>query len=242
MALVVPPPTTIPNALNPTTAAVERDTQQREITPAVTAQQASASTADSTSQQPLDYPLKSPSQHGKGSSQQGYQGEAVTTDDNPSAEAVDSAVLTAKEQTLAEDALQLAVDPHAPPEVIIHQALRLKQQILARSNLDAPDRWLLSEANDLIRHALVDLTRRKQIYEVKQAAPAGDSVSAVIKAGSQSVNVSTVALTDLFAVNSNPDSDQSDVSPTVKLAGAVVGQFYEDNIEPALPQQIDLHQ
>jgi hypothetical protein len=61
----------------------------------------------------------------------------------------------------------------------------------------------------------------------------------VLKA--EDVHSNVVALDDLFAYSFDDEADTvtATVSAKSKLAGAVVGYFYGENIAPQLPAQID---
>lgn len=233
MALVIPPPTGMPNALNPTTAAVERDAEKREITPAITPDNASASTADSTAEKDLvNYKSKKgdPERKKKQSSDPSAQ---VSTDDDV-IEYVPSENRTILDE---QGSVTLSIDMTAPPETIITEVLLLRQAILAKPALDISDRQQLAEINYIIKTALADLLRLKQLDEVKVLASQLPQSSGVLKGEAKHSNV--VALDDLFSYSFDDDLSVNPVSAKSKLAGAVVGYFYGENIEPQPPSQID---
>lgn len=238
MALVIPPPTGIPNALNPTTAAVERDAEKREITPAITPDSASASTADSTEEKDLlNYNPK------KNDSDRKHKHDRppaldTATEDDP------SIVIehTVDENETIDDGFErvtLPIDMTDPPEIMIAEALLLRQAILAKSTLNIDDRRKLAEINHIIKTALADLLRLKQLDEVKVLASQLPGAKGVLKG--QSTHSNVVSLDDLFAYSfgDKADSGSASVSAKSKLAGAVVGYFYGENIEPNPPPQID---
>jgi len=235
MVLVIPPPTGIPNALNPTTAAVERDAEKREITPAITPDSASASTSDSTTDKDLiNYNPKKHDPDGK--KKQSHDPLPLDDDDGIVLEHV------AREAEKPVDdfaSIELSIDMTAPPETIIAEVLLLRQVILAKPALKVGDRQQLAEINHIIKTALADLLRLKQLDEVKALASQLPQSGGVLKGEVTHSNV--VALDDLFAASFNDEMDVAteSVSAKSKLAGAVVGYFYGENIEPQPPSQID---
>ncbi|MFT5806928.1 MAG: hypothetical protein ACI9LG_001200 [Moritella dasanensis] len=238
MALVIPPPTGIPNALNPTTAAVERDAEKREITPAITPDSASASTGDSTEEKDLlNYNPKknNPDRKHKSTRNPARDTSADNDPDNDIEHAVD------KNESINDgfERVTLPIDMTDPPEIMIAEALLLRQAILAKSTLNIDDRRKLAEINHIIKTALADLLRLKQLDEVKVLASQLPGAKGVLKGQSSHSNV--VSLDDLFAYSFDDqvDSTSASVSAKSKLAGAVVGYFYGENIEPHPPSQID---
>lgn len=235
MALVIPPPTTIPNALNPTTAAVERDAEKREITPAITPDNASASTADSTAEK--DFVNYAGNKHNSGGNKK------HSSNPEPQAGDDDENGVLAGEGKIAEtsvnelDNLILTVDMTEPAEVIIANILLLRQAILAKKNLSANDRQQLAEINYIIKTALADLLRLKQLDEIKLLA-AQQPRSTEILSG-EVAHVDVIALSELFTASAEHADSESTISAKSKLAGAVVGYFYGENIEPQPPAQID---
>ena len=238
MALVIPPPTTIPNALNPTTAAVERDAEKREITPAITPDSASASTSDSTAEKDLiNYnPKKNDPNHKKKSTSAPTQ---LTADDDDIAVVITEHAGDSDTIEGGSERVTLPVDMTVPPEIIIAEVLLLRQAILAKPTLDIDDRRQLAEINHIIKTALADLLRLKQLDEVKVLASQLPGATGVLKA--EDVHSNVVALDDLFAYSFDDEADTvtATVSAKSKLAGAVVGYFYGENIEPQPPAQID---
>ncbi|MDX2320318.1 MAG: hypothetical protein QNK26_06930 [Moritella sp.] len=238
MALVIPPPTAIPNALNPTTAAVERDAEKREITPAITPDNASASTSDSTAEKNLiNYnPKKNDSNRKK---KPARDRSLLTADDADITTVVEHVSDDVETINDGFDRVILAVDMADPPEIIIAEVLLLRHAILAKSALDTDDRRQLAEINHIIKTALADLLRLKQLDEVKALASRLPGVTGVLKGENTHSNV--VALDDLFTYSFDDEGDDvtAAVSAKSKLAGAVVGYFYGENIEPQLPSQID---
>ncbi len=234
MVLVIPPPTGIPNALNPTTAAVERDAEKREITPAITPDSASASTSDSTTDKDLiNYNPKKNDPDGK---------KKQTHDPSPlDDDGVVFEHVTREAEKPVDDfaSIALLIDMTAPPETIIAEVLLLRQAILAKPALKVGDRQQLAGINHIIKTALADLLRLKQLAEVKALASQLPQSGGVLKGEVTHANV--VALDDLFAASFNDDVDGAagSVSAKSKLAGAVVGYFYGENIEPQPPSQID---
>lgn len=238
MALVIAPPIAIPNALNPTTAAVVRDAEKREITPAITPDNASAATRDSTADKDVVHynPKK-----------QDPEQKKKPNDDPSSPIDVDNANAVVFDHvnregvTSAEDVgrVMLSIDMADPPEIIIAEVLLLRQAILARSTFAVHDRQQLAEINHIIKIALADLLRLKQVDEVKVLASQLPRVKGVLKGRGTDSHV--IALDDLFAysVTDNLNSASVRVSAKSKLAGAVIGYFYGENIEPQLPSQID---
>ena len=237
MALVIPPPTGIPNALNPTTAAVERDAEKREITPAITPDGASASTSDSTTDKDLiNYNPKKNDPDSK--KKQARDPSALTLDDD---EDVVLDHVTREDETPVDNAssIVLSIDMADPPETIIAEVLLLRQAILAKSALMGGDRQQLAEINHIIKTALADLLRLKQLDEVKVLAAQLPGATGILKG--ENVHSHVVALDDLFGSSFDDDMDVAtgSVSAKSKLAGAVVGYFYGENIEPKPPSQID---
>jgi hypothetical protein len=235
MALVIPPPTAIPNALNPTTAAVERDAEKREITPAVTPESPSASTADSTAEKDfINFKSKKDDHGRKKKPSKDPAAQKPLADDSVVLEhaSIESASIVDKQITTI-----LSVDMTEPPETIIAEVLLIRQAILAKSNLSVDDRQRLAEINFIIKTALADLLRLKQLDEVKVLASQLPHSSAVLKGQAEHSDV--VALADLFACSFADDAEVNTVSAKSKLAGAVVGYFYGENIEPQPPSQID---
>lgn len=237
MALVIPPPTGIPNALNPTTAAVERDAEKREITPAVTPDSASASTADSTEEKDL---LNYNPQKQDPDRKRKHHREAsgISVEDDP-AVVIEHTSEDAGINQAGFDRVRLPIDMTDPPEIIIAEALLLRQSILAKTTLDLDDRRRLAEINHTIKTALADLLRLKQLDEIKALAAQLPGESGVLKG--TKIHSDVVALDDLFACSVDDDTPiaTDPVSAKSKLAGAVVGYFYGENIEPQPPSQID---
>jgi len=235
MALVIPPPTAIPNALNPTTAAVERDAEKREITPAVTPDSASASTADSTAEKDfVNYQTKKDAHGRKKKPAKDHATQNTLEDDSVVLEhaSTESGPIADKQTTMI-----FSVDMNQPPEIIIAEVLLIRQAILAKSKLSMDDRQRLAEINFIIKTALADLLRLKQLDEVKVLASQLPHASGVLKG--EAVHSDVVALDDLFACSFADDIETNTVSAKSKLAGAVVGYFYGENIEPQPPSQID---
>jgi len=239
MALVVPPPTTIPNALNPTTAAVQRDAEKREITPAINPDSASASADNATADKDkVDYKSvrdKTAKKKNKKKAGTKNQSDNTVTDNYNSVNDVSAILDEISEQPNA--AFSFAVD--ASPEAIIAQVLALKQRLLEKTTLTDADRWQLSEVNRVTRKALADLARLKQLDEVKAVAAEQPLANAVLKGDTVTGVSRPVALDDLFACSFSDDAELAKVSAKSKLAGAVIGQFYEDNIEPQITPKID---
>jgi hypothetical protein len=146
MALVIPPPTSIPNALNPTTAAVERDAEKREITPAITPDNASASTSDSTAEKNLiNYnPKKNDPGHKKKSTQ---DPSLLTANDDDTAVVSEHVIGDVNTTNDEFERVGLPIDMTAPPEKIIAEVLLLRQAILAKPAFDIDDRRQLAEIN-----------------------------------------------------------------------------------------------
>jgi len=235
MALVIPPPTAIPNALNPTTAAVERDAEKREITPAVTPDSASASTADSTAEKDfVNYQTKKDAHGRKKKPAKDHATQIPLEDDSVVLEhaPTESGPIADKQTTMI-----FSVDMNQPPEIIIAEVLLIRQAILAKSKLNMDDRQRLAEINHIIKTALADLLRLKQLDEVKTLASQLPHASGVLKGEGEHSDV--IALDDLFACSFADDIETNTVSAKAKLAGAVVGYFYGENIEPQPPSQID---
>ncbi|QUM83188.1 MULTISPECIES: hypothetical protein [unclassified Moritella] len=237
MVLVIPPPTGIPNALNPTTAAVERDAEKREITPAITPDGASASTNDSTTDKDLiNYNPKKNDPDSK--KKQAGDPSALTLDDD---EVIVLGHVSQEGETRVDDfsSIVLSIDMTNPPETIIAEVLLLRQAILAKPTLKVGDRQQLAEINHIIKTALADLLRLKELDEVKVLAAQLPGETGVLKG--ENVHSHVVALDDLFASSFDDDMDVTteSVSAKSKLAGAVVGYFYGENIEPKAPSQID---
>jgi len=237
MVLVIPPPTGIPNALNPTTAAVERDAEKREITPAITPDGASASTNDSTTEKDLiNYNPKKNDPDSK--KKQAGDPSALTLDDD---EVIVLDHVSQEGGTRVDDfsSIVLSTDMTNPPETIIAEVLLLRQAILAKPALKVGDRQQLAEINHIIKTALADLLRLKELDEVKVLAAQLPGETGVLKG--ENVHSHVVALDDLFASSFDDDMDVTteSVSAKSKLAGAVVGYFYGENIEPQPPSQID---
>jgi len=227
MALVIAPPIAIANALNPTTAAVVRDAEKREITPAITPDNASPATRDSTADKDVIHynPKK---QH--------PEQKKKPSDEPPSPIEVDNADAADLEHV---SRVMLSIDMTDPPETIIAEVLLLRQVILARSTLTVHDRQQLAEINHIIKIALADLLRLKQLDEVKVLASQLPRAKGVLKGLVTDFHV--IALDDLFAysVADNRDSASTGVSAKSKLAGAVIGYFYGENIKPQPPSLID---
>jgi len=238
MVLVIPPPTGIPNALNPTTAAVERDAEKREITPAITPDSASASTGGSTEEKDLlSYnPKKNDPKHKKNPAQ---DPSLLSSNDDDTAVTSEYVVSDVEAINNGFEAVTLPIDMADPPETIIAEVLLLRQVILAKPVLDVEERRQLAEINHIIKNALADLLRLKQLDEIKELAAQLPDVTGVLKGDVVHANV--VALDDLFAASVNDDVDvaKGSVSAKSRLAGAVVGYFYGENIEPQPPSQID---
>lgn len=248
MALVIPPPTAIPNALNPTTAAVERDAEKREITPAVTPDSASASTNDSTAEKDLlNYnPKKNDPEHKR---KQPRDPSSFTDNEDRAAVVLEHAVGEDDRSNTGFERSTLPIDMAQPPETIIAELLLLRQAILAKAMLDIDDRGQLGEINYTIKTALADLLRLKKLDDVKELAAQLPSVTGVLKG--ENIHSHVVSLDDLFASSiddaailgngsgNNLGNDSVAVSAKSKLAGAVVGYFYGENIEPHPPSQID---
>ncbi|QUM78987.1 hypothetical protein HWV01_00915 [Moritella sp. 5] len=237
MALVIPPPTGIPNALNPTTAAVERDAEKREITPAITPDGASASTSDSTTDKDLiNYNSKKNDPDSK--KKQARDPSVLMLDDD---EVLVLDHVSHEGETRVDDfsSIVLSIDMTNPPETIIAEVLLLRQAILAKPTLKVGDRQQLAEINHIIKTALADLLRLKELDEVKVLAAQLPGETGVLKG--ENVHSHVVALDDLFASSFDDDMDVTteSVSAKSKLAGAVVGYFYGENIEPQPPSQID---
>ncbi|PKH05164.1 hypothetical protein [Moritella sp. Urea-trap-13] len=238
MALVIPPPTGIPNALNPTTAAVERDAEKREITPAITPDNASAATSDSTADKDLiNYNPKKQDPHQKKKPSH-EPSSSIDADDGV---ILDHVIPEGEAQTPAESVVSVmgSIDMSGPPETIIAEVLLLRQAILAKSTLIVNDRQQLAEINHIIKTALADLLRLKLLDEVKVLASQLPGAKGVLKG--QSTHSNVVSLDDLFAYSFDDQADSAgaSVSAKSKLAGAVVGYFYGENIEPHPPSQID---
>jgi len=239
MALVIPPPTGIPNALNPTTAAVERDAEKREITPAVTPDSASASTSDSTAEKDLlNY---NPKKNDPDRKKKNHQAPANLTasDDDADAVVLEYAASDVDTTDAGFSPFTLPINMADPPETIIAEALLLRQSILAKKKLSIDDRRQLAEINHTIKMALADLLRLKELDEVKALATQLPSAAGVLKGAPAHSHV--VSLDDLFACSFDDDLTMATdpVSAKSKLAGAVVGYFYGENIEPQPPSQID---
>ena len=238
MVLVIPPPMGIPNALNPTTAAVERDAEKREITPAITPDSASASTSDSTEEKDLlSYnPKKNDPDRKKKSAQ---DPALLTSDDDETAVVIEHLVDDVGTINNGFGPVTLPIDMADPPETIIVAVLLLRQAILAKPTLDIEDRRQLAEINHIIKNALADLLRLKQLDEIKELAAQLPGVTGVLKGNN--VHSHVVALDDLFSASFDDGVDvaKGSVSAKSKLAGAVVGYFYGENIEPQPPSQID---
>ena len=238
MVLVIPPPTGIPNALNPTTAAVERDADKREITPAITPDSASASTSDSTEEKDLlSYnPKKNDPDRKKKSAQ---DPSLLTSDDDETAVVIEHLVDDVGTINNGFGPVTLPIDMADPPETIIVAVLLLRQAILAKPTLDIEDRRQLAEINHIIKNALADLLRLKQLDEIKELAAQLPGVTGVLKGNN--VHSHVVALDDLFSASFDDGVGvaKGSVSAKSKLAGAVVGYFYGENIEPQPPSQID---
>ncbi|QFI39704.1 hypothetical protein FR932_18765 [Moritella marina ATCC 15381] len=252
MALVIPPPTAIPNTLNPTTAAVERDAEKREITPAVTPDSASASTNDSTAEKDLIHysSKKKPKKNDPDRKKKSPRDPSLFTDNEESTTVVIDHIVDEDDRNhTAFQRSILSIDMEQPPETMIAELLLLRQAILAKATLDIDDRGQLGEINYTIKTALADLLRLKQLDEVKVLAAQLPSATGVLKG--DNIHSHVVSLDDLFAstvddaaILSNgsahiSDHDSVAVSAKSKLAGAVVGYFYGENIEPHPPSQID---
>lgn len=238
MVLVIPPPTGIPNALNPTTAAVERDAEKREITPAITPDSASASTGDSTEEKDLlSYDPKKNDPDRKNKPAQDLS--LLTSDDDETAVENEDLVDGVGTINNGFEGVTLSIDMTGPPERIIVAVLLLRQAILAKPALKVGDRQQLAEINHIIKTALADLLRLKKLDEVKALASTLPRATGVLKG--KDVHSHVVALDDLFAVSFDDDVGvaKGSVSAKSKLAGAVVGSFYGENIEPQPPSQID---
>jgi len=237
MALVIPPPTGIPNALNPTTAAVERDAEKREITPAITPDGASASTSDSTTDK--DLINHNPKKNDPDSKKKQARDPSVLMVDDDEVIVLD--YVSHEGETRVDDfsSIVLSINMTNPPETIIAEVLLLRQAILAKPTLKVGDRQQLAEINHIIKTALADLLRLKQLDEVKALAAQQPGETGVLKG--ENVHSQVVALDDLFASSFDDDMDVTteSVSAKSKLAGAVVGYFYGENIEPQPPSQID---
>jgi len=238
MVLVIPPPTGIPNALNPTTAAVERDAEKREITPAITPDSASSSTGDSTEEKDLlSYnPKKNDPDHKKKPAQ---DPSLLTSDDDDTVDVSEHLGDDVGTINNGSESVTLPINMADPPETIIAEVLLLRQVILAKPVFDIEDRRQLAEINHIIKNALADLLRLKQLDEVKVLASKLPGATGVLKGDNTHSNV--VALDDLFGYSFDDDVDvaKGSVSARSKLAGAVVGYFYGENIEPQPPSQID---
>ena len=244
MALVIPPPTAIPNALNPTTAAVERDAEKREITPAVTPESATASTNDSTAEKDLlNYnPKKSDPDRKRKSTR---DPSLLTDNDDNESIVIEHVGNEDDSSNTGFERCRLPIDMAQPPETIIAELLLLRQAILAKTTLDIDDRRQLAEINYTIKTALADLLRLKQLDEVKELAAKLPSATGVLKG--EHMHSHVVALDDLFAssfddvaiLGNGSGNESIAVSAKSKLAGAVVGYFYGENIEPHPPSQID---
>lgn len=239
MALVVPPPATIPNALNPTTAAVQRDAEKREITPAINPDSASASADNATADKDkIDYKSardKTAKKKNKKKAETKNKSPNTETDNENSLGDATAISDDASEQPDVE--FRFAVD--ATPEAIIAQVLALKQRLLEKTTLTDDDRRQLSEINLVTRNALADLARLKRLDEVKAVAAEQPLANTVLKGDAVTGVSRPVALDDLFACSFTEDTELAKVSAKSKLAGAVVGQFYEDNIEPQISPKID---
>ncbi|KXO11291.1 hypothetical protein AKG98_676 [Moritella sp. JT01] len=237
MALVIPPPTGIPNALNPTTAAVERDAEKREITPAITPDGASASTSDSTTDKDLiNY---NPKKNDPDSKKKQARDPSVLTLDDDEVIVLDHVSHEGERRMDDVSSIVLSIDMTDPPETIIAEVLLLRQAILAKQTLKVGDRQQLAEINHIIKTSLADLLRLKQLDEVKVLAAQLPAATGVLKG--ENVHSHVVALDDLFASSFDDDMDVAtgSISAKSKLAGAVVGYFYGENIEPQPPSQID---
>jgi len=231
MALVIPPPTAIPNSLNPTTAAVERDAEKREITPAVTAENASAATSDSTSNNhEINY------RGGKHRGEHQVNPDTEDVDDDSVSSGVTE--LFQDEKDTEEPYEELIISDELTPEIRITLLIAKKQQILAKSNITAHDRSQLAEINYAIRVALLALLRLKELDEIRSFATQKSMPQDIIKQA-DNLNAKAVSLDDLFAFTHEDELGITGISATTKLARAVIGQFYEDNIEPQLQAQID---
>lgn len=260
MALVVPPPTALPNALQPTTEAVQRDANKREITPAINPDGSAASVNDSTVDK--KYPKKGrkstkkpphKQQDNQSSSQQNNTEKRTEKSidqrpDNP----LDSSQFRHFQQSLT----SLLPDPDTAPEDIVNQMTALRQSLLARTPLTDEERWQLAEINHISRVALNELARQKCLAEVKMTSAAQPFDRAVIKDEDRPADLMKVELEELFFSSipvsdkgegsdkaSVSDKDPNKVSAALfaksKLAGAVVGQFYEDSTEPEIEARID---
>ncbi|MFT5879182.1 MAG: hypothetical protein ACI86X_000272 [Moritella sp.] len=239
MALVVPPPASIPNALNPTTAAVQRDAEKREITPAINPDSASASADNATADKDkIDYKSARDKTAKKKDKKKAEPKNKSNNTAKDSENLIDDVTVISDEVNEQAD-VEFSFAVGATPEAIIAQVLALKQHLLEKTSLTDADRWQLSEINRVTRKALTDLARLKRLDEVKAVAAELPLVNTVLK-GDVVIGVSLpVALDDLFAFSFADDSELAKVSAKSKLAGAVVGQFYEDNIEPQIPPKID---
>lgn len=235
MALVIPPPTAIPNALNPTTAAVERDAEKREITPPVTADDGAASTADSTSDQhAINH--KQPKDKNKKQHASAEERHATEIDDDDKIKILSDDIPVLHQAQPDVETIDLSnIDQ---PEVFIIRLIAKKQQILAKEVISDLERAQLSEINHAIKQTLSSLYRMKELDEVKRIASERNAPERVIKESSSAVSV-PISLDDLFAFTSDDESNEQAISAKVKLARAIVGQFYEDNIEPQLTPKID---
>lgn len=231
MALVIPPPTAIPNALNPTTAAVERDAEKREITPPVTAENASAATSDSTTNNhEINY------RGGKGGDN--LSAEHIDEDSNEDEAASGQSNLVSIEESADEQDEELVIPDELTPEIRITLLIEKKQRILAKSKITAHDRSQIAEINHAIRIALLALLRLKELDEVKSLAAQQGMPQGIIKQA-DNVAAKAVNLDDLFAFTHEDELGITAITARTKLARSVIGQFYEDNIEPQLQAQID---
>lgn len=264
MALVVPPPTALPNALQPTTEAVQRDANKREITPAINPDGSAASVNDSAVDK--KYPKRGKNnskkprhkqQDNQGRSQQrGAQSSAEKGIEESIDDRSDNQLNGFQCRHFQQSLTSLLPEPDTAPEDIMNHMTALRQSLLARAPLTDEERWQLAEINHIIRTALNELARQKCLAEVKMAAAEQPFDRAVIKEEDRPKELMTVGLEELFSAavpvsekGLMPDqgSLSAEVSDKVsaarfaksKLAGAVVGQFYEDSTEPEIEARID---
>ncbi len=260
MALVVPPPTALPNALQPTTEAVQRDANKREITPAINPDGSAASVNDSAVDKKYPKQGKKNSKKSllkqKNNHRQGQQSSTENDPEESIEHSSDNHLDSSRFHHFQQSLPRLLPNPDTAPEDIVNQMAALRQSLLARVTLTDEERWQLAEINQLTRVALNELARQKCLAEVKMVAAEKPLDRAVIKDEDRATEVMTVGLEELF-VSAEPVSDKgtkldkevlsNEVQDKVsaarfaksKLVGAVVGQFYEDSAEPEIEARID---
>lgn len=241
MALVVPPPTNIPNALSPTTEAVERDAEDREITPPVTAENATAATSDATTNNhEVNYRKDKSKKHkDKQLAEDEHKHPFIEPEVVVDIEHDEDEFIHIEEHVTSYiPPVSLEVPVGLSPEALIIQLIEKKQHILAQSDIDSDERGRLAEINHTIRLSLLELFHLKELDEVKTIAANLPKHSQIIK-DTETDNSLPIALSDLFTFTAEDELGVTPISAKTKLAGAVIGQFYEDNIEPQLNAKID---